>query len=73
MRRTDRVQRLAFDALDGPILRVTTLDVPMPYARNLEELVVPQPARVVAAVRRLLGREETVGAPINPARVQRRR
>ncbi len=28
----DRVQRLAFDALDAPILRVTTLDVPMPYS-----------------------------------------
>ncbi|HEX7603698.1 MAG TPA: pyruvate dehydrogenase complex E1 component subunit beta, partial [Polyangiaceae bacterium] len=28
---SDRVQRLAFDFLDAPILRVTTRDVPMPY------------------------------------------
>ena len=35
----DRVQRLAFDWLDAPILRVTTLDVPMPYNAKLEQLV----------------------------------
>ncbi len=52
----DRVQRLAFDDLDGPILRVTTLDVPMPYNGKLEEQVIPQPARVVAAVKRALER-----------------
>ena len=39
--------------------RITSLDVPMPYARNLEELVLPSPARVIAAVRRLFGAEET--------------
>ncbi len=65
--------RDAFDDLDAPPERVTSLDVPMPYARNLEELVLPSPARVIATVRRLLGVEETVGAPIPPARVQRRR
>src|SRR5256886_15557280 len=43
----------------------------MPYARNLEERVLPSPARVIATVRRLLGVEETVGAPVPPARVQR--
>ncbi len=67
------VAREAFDDLDAPPERVTNLDVPMPYARNLEELVLPSPARVIATVRRLLGVEETVGAPIPPARVQRRR
>src|SRR6266478_4702351 len=67
------VALLARDAFDDPPERVTSLDVPMPYARNLEELVLPSPARVIAAVRRLLGVEETVGAPIPPARVQRRR
>jgi pyruvate dehydrogenase E1 component beta subunit len=52
----DRVQRLAFDALDAPIVRVTTLDVPMPYSANLEQLCLPQPERVVAAIKRLLAR-----------------
>ena len=51
-------QREAFDDLDAPIERVTTDDVPMPYARNLEELVVPSGERVAArAARRLLGRD----------------
>jgi len=52
----DRVQRLAFDWLDGPILRVTTLDVPMPYNAKLEQMCMPQPERVVAAVRRVMAR-----------------
>ncbi len=52
----DRVQRLAFDALDAPIVRVTTLDVPMPYSAKLEQACMPQPERVAAAVRRLLAR-----------------
>jgi pyruvate dehydrogenase E1 component beta subunit len=53
---SDRVQRLAFDALDAPILRVTTLDVPMPYSKKLEQACMPQADRVVATVRRLLAR-----------------
>ena len=52
----DRVQRLAFDALDAPILRVATLDVPMPYSAKLEQACLPQPEKVVAAVRRLMAR-----------------
>jgi len=67
------VAREAFDDLDAPPERVTNLDVPMPYARNLEELVLPSPPRVIAAVRRILGRDETVGAPVPPARAQRGR
>jgi pyruvate dehydrogenase E1 component beta subunit len=52
----DRIQRLAFDSLDAPVLRVTTLDVPMPYSAKLEQACMPQPDRVVAAVRRLMAR-----------------
>jgi pyruvate dehydrogenase E1 component beta subunit len=52
----DRVQRLAFDALDAPVLRVSTLDVPMPYSAKLELACMPQPERVVATVKRLLAR-----------------
>jgi pyruvate dehydrogenase E1 component beta subunit len=52
----DRVQRAAFDELDGPILRVTTLDVPMPYSAKLEAACMPQADRVVATVKRLLAR-----------------
>lgn len=47
----DRIQRLAFDELDAPVLRATTLDVPMPYNARLEQHVVPQADRVAARVR----------------------
>jgi pyruvate dehydrogenase E1 component beta subunit len=49
----DRVQRDAFDHLDAPVLRVSALDVPMPYASNLEETVLPTVDRVIEAVRRV--------------------
>jgi len=62
----------AFDDLDAPPERVTNVDVPMPYARNIEELVLPLPERVVAAVRRTLGREAPASASA-PARAQRGR
>lgn len=52
----DRVQRLAFDYLDAPILRVAQLDVPVPYNAKLEQDVLPQPGRVVDAVKRLVAR-----------------
>jgi pyruvate dehydrogenase E1 component beta subunit len=45
-----------FDYLDGPIVRVTGRDVPMPYARNLEDAAVPDARRVVEAVHRALNR-----------------
>ncbi|MGY2060764.1 transketolase C-terminal domain-containing protein, partial [Nocardia gipuzkoensis] len=37
--------------LDAPIARVCTAEVPIPYARQLEEAALPQPAAVAAAVR----------------------
>jgi pyruvate dehydrogenase E1 component beta subunit len=52
----DRIQRLAFDSLDAPVLRVTTLDVPMPYNAKLELACMPQADRVIATVKRLLAR-----------------
>jgi pyruvate dehydrogenase E1 component beta subunit len=57
----DRVQRLAFDALDAPILRVSTLDAPMPYSAKLEQACIPQPERVVTTVKRLLLRGQRRG------------
>jgi len=49
-----QMQRHCLDALDAPIERVTSDDVPMPYAKNLEDEVQPQVKDVVAAVRRAL-------------------
>ena len=45
-----------FDWLDAPIARVTAADVPMPYAKNLEQAALPSPAQVAGEVRRLVGR-----------------
>ena len=42
-----------FDWLDAPPVRVAGLDVPMPYAANLEKLTLPQPDWVVDAVKKL--------------------
>jgi pyruvate dehydrogenase E1 component beta subunit len=53
---SDRIQRLAFDSLDAPILRVTTLDVGMPYNAKLEQLCMPQKDRVIAAVNKVVSR-----------------
>lgn len=47
----DDIQREAFDYLDAPVARVSGLDVPMPYARNLEKLVFPNAEHVVRAVK----------------------
>ena len=49
-----RVQKNCFDDLDAPIERVTAEDVPVPYALNLEAIVLPDVARVVAAVKRTM-------------------
>ena len=42
-----------FDWLDAPPARVAGVDVPMPYAANLEKLALPQPDWVVDAVKKL--------------------
>ncbi|MBO1360953.1 pyruvate dehydrogenase complex E1 component subunit beta [Acetobacter sacchari] len=44
----------AFDWLDAPPVRVAGVDVPMPFAANLEKLALPQPDWVVDAVRKLV-------------------
>jgi 2-oxoisovalerate dehydrogenase E1 component beta subunit len=43
----------AFEDLDGPIARVTSLDTPVPYAPTLEEHFLPNVAKVAAAAREL--------------------
>ena len=43
----------AFEDLDGPIVRVTALDTPVPYAPLLEDRFLPNTEKVVAAAREL--------------------
>jgi pyruvate dehydrogenase E1 component beta subunit len=46
-----RIMEEAFYELDAPVGRVCTVEVPLPYAKHLEDAALPQPERVVAAVR----------------------
>ncbi|GJL54051.1 MAG: pyruvate dehydrogenase subunit beta [Nitrospirales bacterium] len=50
----DSVYSKVYDDLDGPIVRVTGEDVPMPYTRPLEDLAIPDKARIIAAVKQVL-------------------
>jgi len=49
-----KVQKDAFDYLDAPILRVMGADTPMPYAPTLIQEYLPNPARVISAVKSVL-------------------
>ena len=40
-----------FDDLDAPVLRITNVDVPLPYAANLEKLALIKTSDVVAAAK----------------------
>ncbi|VDK78778.1 unnamed protein product, partial [Onchocerca ochengi] len=44
----------AYDALDGPVYRVTGTDVPMPFSESLEAAAQPQPADVIKMAKRSL-------------------
>ncbi len=43
----------AFDWLDAPVTRVCGVDVPLPYAANLERLALPQAEAIVAAAKQV--------------------
>jgi pyruvate/2-oxoglutarate/acetoin dehydrogenase E1 component len=43
------IQEQAFDHLDAPVQRVTGADVPMPYAKRLEQAAIPHAEHVVSA------------------------
>jgi pyruvate dehydrogenase E1 component beta subunit len=49
-----RIQEEAFDYLDAPVKRVSNLDVPMPYAANLEDEVLVTGDRVRRALESVL-------------------
>jgi pyruvate dehydrogenase E1 component beta subunit len=51
-----RIMEGAFYELDAPVARVCGAEVPIPYARHLEQAALPQPAAIVEAVRAVVGR-----------------
>jgi pyruvate dehydrogenase E1 component beta subunit len=50
----ERIYKACYDDLDAPIERVTSLDVPMPYAHSLESAVLPSVERGISAARSVL-------------------
>ena len=50
-----RVAESVFYDLNAPPARVCSAEVPIPYAKHLEEAALPQPEQIVAAARRLVG------------------
>jgi pyruvate dehydrogenase E1 component beta subunit len=52
----------AFDYLDAPVVRVAGLDLPLPYAANLEKLCLPQPSHIIDAVRQACFRDQQQAA-----------
>ena len=49
-----RIMEGAFYELDAPVGRVCSAEVPMPYAKHLEDAALPQADDVVAAVRKAM-------------------
>ena len=50
-----RITEQAFYELDAPVARVCSAEVPMPYPRHLEEAALPQPDRIMAVAREVVG------------------
>ena len=48
------IQAKAFDWLDGPIIRVTGLDTPIPYSVVLEDTVIPNEKRIEEGIKKVL-------------------
>jgi len=48
------VQRYAFDHLDAPVMRVTSRDLPLPYAPTLIEEILPNVKRTIEAVKSVM-------------------
>lgn len=52
---TARIMEEAFYDLDAPVARVCSAEVPVPYAKHLEQAALPQPEKIVATVHSLFG------------------
>jgi len=47
------IMEKAFDYLDAPVIRVTGVDTPLPYAANLEKLALPKVENIINAVKEI--------------------
>ncbi|MBT8411335.1 MAG: pyruvate dehydrogenase (acetyl-transferring) E1 component subunit alpha [Octadecabacter sp.] len=51
-----RIMEQGFWSLDGPIARVCTEEVPIPYPKHLEDAAIPQVPKIVSAAKSVMGR-----------------
>lgn len=51
------IMEQTFDYLDAPVKRVAGVDVPLPYAANLEKLALPQASHIIEAVKEVCARD----------------
>jgi len=49
-----QIQEHMFDYMDAPVKRVTAMDVPLPFAKEIELMALPDAQKVIAAVREVL-------------------
>lgn len=49
-----QIQDHMFDYMDAPVKRVSAMDVPLPYARDIELMALPNTQKVVAAVKEVI-------------------
>lgn len=49
-----QIQEHMFDYMDAPIKRVSAMDVPLPYARDIELMALPSPQKVMDAVKEII-------------------
>lgn len=53
-----QIMERGFYDLDAPVARVCSAEVPMPYAKHLEDAALPQPERIITTVQELLARHD---------------
>jgi len=51
---TAQIQENIFDYMDAPVKRVSAMDVPLPYAHDIELMALPNADKVIAAVKEIL-------------------
>jgi pyruvate dehydrogenase E1 component beta subunit len=49
-----QIHEQCFDWMDAPVKRVSAMDVPLPYSRDLEMMALPSPQKIIAAVKELV-------------------
>lgn len=54
---SSRIMEKAFYELDAPVQRLCGIEVPIPYAKHLEDASIPQKENIVLAVKKILGHD----------------